>query len=335
MYSASGPAADTRTPGTAAVGAVEATHVIAPYSSQGPSNDGRIRPDLSAATDLDTTTYEFQFNGTSAATPVVAGAAAVVLGSSPGLSPPQLVDWLKAHTTDLGTPGADNAYGVGELILPTIQVPISLTSLDVFPVARRLKDRLPVQVSWTASAPQARAVVAQRSVASASFELIAQPTGEQVVQSSLRIGERKEFAVNAGHASGSWTGLVTTGMLTPAVYDDRHRKVDLGRGWSRVHFKGAAKGSLAAARVGAKPARFEFRGTAASIVVTQSSNSAKLQIVLDGKRLGIANLRSKKLRNRQIVANFLTSGPGRHHLTLKPVGKRGRSVFLDAFVVIG
>ncbi len=335
MGSATAPAADTRTPGTAAVGAVEVDHVIAPYSSQGPSNDGRLRPDLSAATDFASLTYPDGFSGTSAATPAVAGAAAVVLGSSPGMTPVQLVDWMKAHTVDLGTPGPDNAYGVGELIMPTIQVPISLTSLTVFPVARQLSDPFPVQVSWATSVPQSRAVVGRRSATSSPYEIIAQPTGEQSVSTSVRVGQPVQFAVNAGHSSGSNSGPYETSLLTPVVFDDRHRKVDLGRGWSEIRFKGASRRTLSAARVGSKPARFTFQGTAASVVVTRSPNSAKLEIVLDGKRIGTANLRAKKVRNRQIVANFLTGGAGRHHLTLKPVGKRGRSVFLDAFVVLG
>jgi hypothetical protein len=51
---------------------------IAPYSSQGPTNDGRVKPDISAVACVNSASYAPGcFNGTSASTPVVAGAVAL------------------------------------------------------------------------------------------------------------------------------------------------------------------------------------------------------------------------------------------------------------------
>jgi hypothetical protein len=120
--SASAPASDTRSPGALVVGAVDPANgtTIANYSSQGPTNDGRIKPDISAASCVLSVAYNPEcFDGTSAATPVVAGAAALALGAGVVTTPAQVRKWLMCRAvTDRGVAGADNVYGIGELVLP-------------------------------------------------------------------------------------------------------------------------------------------------------------------------------------------------------------------------
>jgi hypothetical protein len=127
-YSASGPASDTASPGALSVGAVDPAigTDIAPYSSQGPTNDGlydgadRIKPDISAASCVASFAYSPDcFDGTSAAAPAVAGAAAIVLGAGMVSTPAQIKTYLlNKATVDRGSPGPDNVYGAGELLLP-------------------------------------------------------------------------------------------------------------------------------------------------------------------------------------------------------------------------
>jgi hypothetical protein len=121
--SASGPAADTRSAGALTVGAIDPANgtTIANYSSQGPTNDGRIKPDISAAACVTSVAFSPNcFNGTSAATPVVAGAAALVLDSGAASTPAQLRRWLLCRAVaERGAAGMDNVYGAGELVLPS------------------------------------------------------------------------------------------------------------------------------------------------------------------------------------------------------------------------
>ncbi len=110
--------ADSSNPGMVTVGAVRVGQpsTIEPYSSRGPTLDGRVKPDLVAA-DCAPTTVESQFCGTSESAPFVAGAAAQVLQAYPTLTPSQLADWLRSHAMPLGSPVPDSTFGWGRLNL--------------------------------------------------------------------------------------------------------------------------------------------------------------------------------------------------------------------------
>jgi hypothetical protein len=87
------------------------------YTSLGPTNDQRIKPDLCAPAGVSTITYgKFGFYGTSAAAAHVAGADALLKEKTP-YSMEQILAILKARARDLGEPGKDNLYGEGRLNL--------------------------------------------------------------------------------------------------------------------------------------------------------------------------------------------------------------------------
>jgi hypothetical protein len=121
-FSAAIAVSDSANAGAVSVGAIDPAlgTTIAAYSSQGPTNDNRIKPNLSAASCVASFTYAPNcFNGTSAATPASAGAAALVLGAGLASTPAQLTAYLLNNATvDRGAAGTDNVYGRGELILP-------------------------------------------------------------------------------------------------------------------------------------------------------------------------------------------------------------------------
>lgn len=110
------PPADNRN--ALAVGAVpmSSLNTIEPFSSQGPTKDGRIKPDLVAPDRVTTATYGSQgFPGTSAAAPHVAGIAALVRQANPQFSIQDVRRFLEARATDLGAAGKDNVFGAGRI----------------------------------------------------------------------------------------------------------------------------------------------------------------------------------------------------------------------------
>jgi len=101
-----------------AVGAVDFTGVIAGFSSRGPTYDGRIKPDICAqgvavrcATPYDSLGYT-SASGTSLATPLAAGAAALCLQMHPYWSPVDLRNALRASADHAQHPNNDYGWGV-------------------------------------------------------------------------------------------------------------------------------------------------------------------------------------------------------------------------------
>jgi subtilisin family serine protease len=87
------------------------------YSSQGPTRDGRLKPDLTGPARVSSVTYG-SFSGTSASTPHVAGAAALVWNAFPGFSAGQVRQYLLDNAFSLATDGPDNRFGYGRVNLP-------------------------------------------------------------------------------------------------------------------------------------------------------------------------------------------------------------------------
>ncbi|MDP2312064.1 MAG: S8 family serine peptidase [Pseudomonadota bacterium] len=104
---------DTR--GGISVGAVYEDDSVPFYASRGPTNDGRVKPDVVALTGVSTATYGAgAFEGTSAAAPHVAGLAALWVDASNRHRQPDVFrTWLRAHARDLGPLGPDDTYGAG------------------------------------------------------------------------------------------------------------------------------------------------------------------------------------------------------------------------------
>jgi subtilisin family serine protease len=91
------------------------------FSSQGPTRDGRTKPDLAAPDGVSVRSETWRdtgFYGTSASAPHVAGAAALVLEAFPAFTVAQTQDWLEDRAVDMGTAGKDNVYGAGRLRVP-------------------------------------------------------------------------------------------------------------------------------------------------------------------------------------------------------------------------
>ncbi len=123
-FSASGPGTDSAAEGHISVGAIDPPtgSEIAQYSSQGPTNDGRIAPEVTAAACLTTLAYGSRcFSGTSSAAPAAAGVGALILGARVVETPAELEDFLKRHASvDRAGPGVENVGGHGEVRLPSL-----------------------------------------------------------------------------------------------------------------------------------------------------------------------------------------------------------------------
>lgn len=103
------------------VGAVDSAGYIAYFSSNGPTYDGRMKPDVVAmgidvyvaasySTTYDTNGYSYA-NGTSFSCPLTAGVCALILSAHPELTPDQVKEAL--HNTANRKNNPNNVYGWG------------------------------------------------------------------------------------------------------------------------------------------------------------------------------------------------------------------------------
>ena len=102
-----------------AIGAVDRDGQPVPFSSRGPTFDGRIKPDLMAmgidVTSIDTTTREgftSDFTGTSAATPLAAGVVALLMEAFPLATARDIVTTLRMTASQSDKPDNIAGYGI-------------------------------------------------------------------------------------------------------------------------------------------------------------------------------------------------------------------------------
>lgn len=93
------------------------------FSSQGPTADNRVKPDITAPDRVSTASYQKaspsnpSFPGTSASAPHVAGAAALVASAFSGATPDSIQKFLTDRAQDTEDPGVDPKSGAGDLRL--------------------------------------------------------------------------------------------------------------------------------------------------------------------------------------------------------------------------
>ena len=130
------------------------SYEVMSYSSMGPTNGpggiatgGIEKPDITSYTNVSSNSYgSLGFSGTSAATPHVAGAAALTLSQNPSFNPAQLQSYLKNKAIDIGAGGFDFATGWGRLYL---DLPKCSTPSSISVPSNSTSDSF--QVTWGAS----------------------------------------------------------------------------------------------------------------------------------------------------------------------------------------
>jgi serine protease AprX len=93
---------------------------LAPFSSRGPTLDGRLKPDILApgvsvtAARANTSNGYITYSGTSMATPFVSGTVALAMDSpASAMTPLEIKNLLMATARDVGPAGMDNDWGAG------------------------------------------------------------------------------------------------------------------------------------------------------------------------------------------------------------------------------
>lgn len=106
-----------------AVGAVDVTSGrLETFSSQGPTDDGRIKPEVSAPDNTQSLAYEGLFSGTSAACAHVSGFAALLKGIHPAADREELTVLVLRYVRPMGRVTPNNQYGHGHIDASKIEI---------------------------------------------------------------------------------------------------------------------------------------------------------------------------------------------------------------------
>ncbi|MEO6819427.1 MAG: S8 family serine peptidase [Ginsengibacter sp.] len=102
--------------GILSVGAVTSTGIPAPFSSYGPSFDGRVKPDVAsvgAGTAISSTSGEVTFgSGTSFATPNIAGLTACLWQAFPEFTNSEIIETILKSSSKYNSPDVKIGYGI-------------------------------------------------------------------------------------------------------------------------------------------------------------------------------------------------------------------------------
>lgn len=103
---------------TFSVGATDLNDATEYFSSEGPTTDGRAKPEISAPDRVQTSLTSL-FAGTSASSPHIAGAVALLMAQNPGFSLSAIKSLLTGTAKDVGATGFDYRTGYGRVSLDT------------------------------------------------------------------------------------------------------------------------------------------------------------------------------------------------------------------------
>ena len=99
-----------------AVGAVDVRNDrLEAYSSNGPTDDGRTKPEVSAPDQTPSAFYNGRFSGTSAACPHVSGFAALLKQWRPSAKRAELTAYIQQAVRPMGTGQPNNQFGFGHI----------------------------------------------------------------------------------------------------------------------------------------------------------------------------------------------------------------------------
>jgi len=101
------------------------TGAIEPFSSQGPTTDGRMKPDVAAPDNCISHAFGY-WAGTSLSSPHTAGVCALIKSRFTGFNNNSIRNYLyDTCTVDVGTSGKDNIYGWGKVVMPDISITVT------------------------------------------------------------------------------------------------------------------------------------------------------------------------------------------------------------------
>ena len=211
------------------------------FSSRGPTNAWagsreRVKPDISGPDGVSGFSYGAdQFLGTSAATPHVAGVAALILSKQPHLTPDELRSVIESNAVDMGDRGKDNIYGWGRLRAPNYSVPSDPTNLSSFILSGGK-----IQLRWKDNSNNEQGFKIERKVGNGDFARIATVSANTNTYNNggLIASETYTYRVRAYNGEGNSdysNEVIVSPSQRPVI---KNRKPSSGKRNKKITIKG-------------------------------------------------------------------------------------------------
>jgi hypothetical protein len=188
-----------------------------------------------------------------------------------------------------------------------------------------------VRVSWTASDPVSGVdrTELQRE-RSGVWKRIARSQDRGAVSVTLGKGTSARFRIVARDRAGN--SAVSRVLSTRLVVrDSSGPRVTWVGPWRTRHLPSAAGRSVRTARGAGAEATLRFRGRAVAVVAPRGPGKGRIDVTIDGVRVGSVNLAASRIQQRRIVFASGALSSGDHVITVRT---RTAGAELDAILVL-
>ncbi len=330
-----------------------------PYSSEGPTNGpggtatgGLAKPEISSYANVDTVSYgPGRFNGTSAATPHVAAAAALVRQANPSFTPDQLESFMAERAVDLGVTGFDTIYGAGRVHLgtapavdttpPTVTAPNAdfRTGVNVAKKSPHLRVRVGFEATDASGIDATRL---QQKVNSGSYKNVTLSSltatfvdlrlpKSKTAQRRFRARATDTLGNTSSYTAGPWFRLRAFQNGSPAI-------VQSGK-WTTASNSNHFNGSVRYAKAGGRKQTLTMTMQDVAIVAMKGAKKGIAKVFVDGALVATIDLYSPTKQFRQVVWAMDFGSAATHTVEFRVTGTKnaksgGTRVDFDAFLVM-
>ncbi len=344
-----------------AVGATDDTDAKASFSNYGSSWVDVAAPGVGILSTTNDGGYQTK-NGTSMATPHVAGEAGLIWSKS-GLCSTNTcvrnqIESKADQTSGTGTywaKGRVNANGgLGDDT--TTDPPPDDTTTDppasdtTAPVAEAPAESftgtvgtstIPVKLTWSATDNTDGSGIAsyqlQRSVNGGTYSNVTLPSATTTtITPSLTPTYTYRYRVAAKDKAGNVSAWAYGPSFKVNAYQENATAVTYPSGtWTRAYLSGAYKSYVKYAKTSGATAKLSFTGRDVAWVAPKSSTRGKADVYVDGTYVQTVDLYSSSTLSRRVVFSQSWADSGSHTLEVKVQGTSGQPrVDVDAFVVL-
>jgi serine protease len=286
--------------------------------------------------------YTPTFSGTSSASPIVTGAAALLssIAEARGTTlTPSTVRSLLAST------GQPQAFGLGGNIGPLPNLRAAIDALgpklaeggtSVVEGAALGATTVPVRVSWSNSGSAATQYEVWLRTDGGTY--VKQPLPSAGSSSAVFQLERNhdyQFSARAADAAGIWGDWAYGRTFNLGEYQENYSATNplFTGSWTRAAWQPASDGYVSVSATAGDKVAFSFTGSSIAWIATKSTNRGEAAVFIDGVQVKTVDLYSATATTAQFVAFSKTwAASGSHTIEVRVVGTAGHpKVDVDAF----